>query len=313
MNRRYFLFILAILLIVYPASAIDINPFDLGADMVKNGFISFIRSLGEESFSAVGINGNESSMDAYVALSTFTFDPFSFQKVKELNFLSGVIAFMFIMLYLVSGAAWAVLCRTSPNMAMSISEITDIDRDIGGKQYIHNIALSIGALLFGYVIIRFILIFNYVLSSLVAKYTVISTVDISSNFLLYFFSGLVFLVNSIFYTWRLILICTVASFSLVLGAMIIWGYTRGIAISILKYFIEVVFLQLIVIAIITAGMIAIDVAKDFDTLLRILPYTIQLSPLILFVTLLMSVIISLVICLGPLFRPVTKVIVRAVV
>src|SRR3990170_1765748 len=193
MNRRFFLFILAVLLTVYPVSAIDINPFDIGADMVRNGFEKFIIGLGDEAFKAAGFNGTEASMNSYVTLATLTFDPFSFSKVKQLNFISAVMAFLFIMLYIGAGLAWAVLCRVSPNFAMAISEITDIDRDIAGKQYIWNIAITVVVLLFAYAAIRLVLVFNYVLSSLISKYTVISTIPASSNFLLYLLAGLVVL------------------------------------------------------------------------------------------------------------------------
>jgi hypothetical protein len=286
------------------------NPFELGADMVKDGFVSFIKALGAEAFSAAGVNGSQSSMDSYVQLSTYTFDPFSFPKVKELNFLSGVIAFLIILLYLGAGAGWAILCRVSPDLAMSISEITDIDRDIAGKQYIQNIALGIFALLLGQVIIRLILTLNFVLSSLVTKYAVFSTLDVSSNYILYLFSGLVFLANVVFYVWRLIVICVVAAFSFVLGAMLVWGATRNIAISITKYFIAVTFLQLIIVAVITAGMITLDVIKSFD--FSMIPFAANLEGYVLFVVLLISILVSLLICLGPIFRPAMKIVVRAV-
>ncbi len=307
---RILLSILCILMLLSSPAAADDNPFDIGAEMVRDGFILLIRALSDESYNAVGINGTQSSMDAYVSMATFTFDPFSFKKVKELNFLSAVIAFLIIMLYIGAGAAWAIICKVWPNLAMSISEITDIDRDIAGQQYVRNIALSIFALLLGHVIIRLILILNYVLSSLVAKYTVVSSIDISSNYVLYFFSGLVFLVNAIFYVWRLIIICVFASFSLVLGAVLVWSMTGKIAISLTKYFIAVTFLQLIIVAIIAGGMIAVDVIKGFN--LVVIPFAASLPSFILLVLLLMSVIVSIMICLGPVFRPAINVVLRKV-
>jgi hypothetical protein len=279
--------------------------------MVKDGFMGFVKALGDESFQSVGINGSQASMDSFVQLSTYTFDPFSFPKVKELNLISGVIAFLFIMLYLGAGAAWAVLCRISPGLASTISEITDIDRDIAGKQYIQNISVSIFALLLGHIIIRLILTLNLVLTSLVAKYTLVSAVDISSNYILYLFSGLVFLVNVMFYCWRLIVICGVASFSLIIGAMLVYGATRNMALFVVKYFIMVTFLQLIVMAVITAGMIAFDTINGFN--LQMIPFAASLPGMVLFVVLLMSCFVSLAICLGPALQPVLKIVVKAAV
>ncbi len=262
-NWKYLLvFVLVVALSVKPISAeILDNPFDIGADMVKNGLKNFVIGIGDEAFKAAGVNGTEASMNSYVTMATLTFDPFTFPKVKELNYASGVVAFLFVLLYIGAGAAWAVLCRISPNFAMAISEITDIDRDIAGKEYIRNIALTVVVLLFAYAAIRLVLVFNYILSSLISKYIVISTVPASSNFLLYLLSGLVFLANILFYTWRIIVICAIASFALVIGAMLIWGYTRNFAISIIKYFVAVTFLQVIVVAIIGAGMIALDIVN----------------------------------------------------
>lgn len=309
MSRIILSLFCVIVLLSFPVTAA--NGFDIGADMVKDGFIAFIKALGDESFSASGMNGSQSSMDSFVTLSTFTFDPFAFPKVKELNFLSGVIAFLCVLLYLGAGAGWAVLCRVFPNLAMTISEITDIDRDIAGKQYLQNIALCIFALLLGHTIIRLILLGNSVLSALVLKYTVISTIDITSNFLLYLFSGLVYMANVVFYCWRLIVIVGMASFSYGLGAMLVWGTSRKIAISITKYFIALTFLQLIIVAIIAAGMITLDVIKGFNVI--VYPFAASLPSFVIFVLLLMSVIVSLLICLGPLFQPVLKVIVKAVI
>ena len=115
--------------------------------MVRDGFVGFVRMLGDEAFASVGVNSSQDAMSAYVQLSTYTFDPFSFKKIQELNFISSVIAFLFIILYLGAGLAWAVLCKISPNAAMNISEITDIDRDISGKTYVKNIAVCIAVVL----------------------------------------------------------------------------------------------------------------------------------------------------------------------
>ena len=293
---RLLIILFCMLLITHPASA-EPGPFDLGANMVRDGFIGFIRAMGDESYSAAGVDGSQSSIDSYVALSTFTFDPFIFPKVIELNYISAIIAFLFILLYLGAGAAWAIICRVHPNMAMNIAEITDIDRDIAGRQYIKNIMTCIVVLLFAHVAIRLILIFNYILSGLVSKYASTSSIDISSNFLLFFISGIVFLFNVLFFSWRLVVICSVASFSLIVGAMLIWGYTQNIAISIIKYFIAVVFLQLIIVAVIAWGMIAIDVVRYFQI---VLPGNLLATNLPLFISLavlIMSLWVSFKICI----------------
>ncbi len=299
--------VLILLLFSYPVAA---GPVDLGVGIVRDGFIAFIKSLGDESYNAAGMNGSQSSVESYVTLATFTFDPFAFPKVQELNYLSGMLAFIFIMLYLGAGAAWAVLCRASPETAMTLSEITDIDRDIAGKAYIQNIALGIFALLLGHLIIRLILILNFVLSGLVAKFTLISNVDMSSNYLLYLFSGLVFLGNVIFFAWRLIVICGIASFSLIIGALLVYNTTRSLAIGVIKYFIGVVFLQLIIIAIIAAGTIALSVISGFD--LAIIPFASVLPEFVMVVILLMSMYVSFKICFNPVVKPVTKIGVKAV-
>lgn len=284
------------------------NPFDLGADMVKDGLKNFVIGLGDEAYSAAGVNGTEASMNTYVTLATLTFDPFTFPKVKELNHASAVVAFLFILLYIGAGAAWAVLCRVSPNLAMAISEITDIDRDIAGKAYVRNIATTIVVLLFAYAAIRLVLVFNFVLSSLISKYIMISTVPASSNFLLYLLSGLVFLANILFYTWRMIVICAVAAFALVIGAMLIWEYTRNFAISIIKYFIAVTFLQVIVVAIIGAGMIALDIV-NYLSLPAFIPMAGSLPVLVLVVVMVMSFFASAAICFGPFVASLIKIIV----
>lgn len=308
MNRQYLFFILAILLIVYPASAIDINPFDLGADMVKDGLKNFIIGLGDEAFKASGVNGTEASMNSYVTMATLTFDPFALPKVKELNFASAVVAFLFVLLYIGAGAGWAVLCRVSPNLAMNISEITDVDRDLAGKAYVRNIAVTVVVLLFGYAAIRLVLVLNFVLSSLVSKYVAISTVPASSNYLLYLLSGFVFLANIIFYAWRIIVICAVAAFALVIIAMLIWEYTRNFAISVIKYFISVTFLQLVVVAIIGAGMIALDIV-NYLNIPTFIPFISSLPGLILLVVLIMSFVASAAICFGPFVTSLIRIVI----
>jgi hypothetical protein len=312
MKRDNF-FVISLIFILFSSQTVSandsgvFNPFDLGSDMVKDGLKNFIIGLGDEAYRGAGVNGTEASMNSYVTLSTLTFDPFTFPKVKELNYVSAVVAFLFILLYIGAGAAWAVLCRVSPNLAMTISEITDIDRDIAGKAYVRNIATTIVMLLFAYAAIRLVLVFNFVLSSLISKYIVISTVPASSNFLLYLLSGLVFLANILFYTWRIIVISAVASFALIIGAMLIWGYTRNFAISIIKYFIAVTFLQVIVVAIIGAGMIALDIIEFLA--LPISPLGIQLPALILIVVLIMSFFASAAICFGPFISSLVRVVI----
>lgn len=305
------LLIIVLLMLLFPSAAAATDGFDLGANMVKDGFMAFLGALGDTAFSSVGVNGSQQSLDAYVRLATFTFDPFSFPKIKELNFISAVIAFLLIVLYLGAGMGWAVICRVSPSAAMTISEITDVDRDIAGKTYFINIATCVFFLVFGYAVIRLILMINYVLTGLVAQFTVIEIVSPSGNVLLYLFSGVVFLVNVLFYVWRLIVICAVASFALILAAMLIWGYTRGIAIEILKYFIAVTFLQLIIVMIIAAAMIAIDVMLSFPT--EVLISAENIPALILATILLMTIAVAGYICLKPFIVPVVKIIIKKVV
>lgn len=307
--RIIFSLLCTVILLSYPVAA-GANPFELGADMVKDGLMAFLKAMGDSSYSAVGVNGSQSSMDAYISLSTFTFDPFSFKKVKDLNWICGVLAFLIMMLYLGAGAAWAILCRTWPDLAMSISEITDLDRDIAGKVYIRNIALGVFGLLLGEVVIRLILEANYVLSSLILKYTVISTTDVSSNPILYLLSGFAFLANIFFYAWRLIVIIGAASFRYVVGALLIWGATQRLAFSLIKYFFMVVFLQLIVIILITVGMISLDVVNSFN--LSVLPFMVGIPGFIAILVMIATFVVSFMICTGIGMSTIKKTVVKVV-
>jgi hypothetical protein len=193
---------------------------------------------------------------------------------------------------------------------MSISEITDLDRDIAGRAYLKNIALGVLGLLLGEVVIRLILESNYVLSALILKYTVISTVDVSSNAILYLISGFAFLANVFFYAWRLVIIIGAASFRYVIGALLIWGFTQNLAFSLIKYFFMVVFLQLIVIILIAVGMISIDIVKSFD--LSVLPFLAGIPVFISILVMIATFIVSFMICTGIGMSTIKKTVVKVV-
>jgi hypothetical protein len=90
--------------------------------------------------------------------------------------------------------------------------------------------------------------------------------------------------------------------------MLIWEYTRNIAISIIKYFIAVTFLQVIVVAIIGAGMIALDIV-NYLSLPAFIPMASSLPALVLIVVLVMSFFASAAICFGPFVASLIKIIV----
>jgi hypothetical protein len=127
------------------------------------------------------------------------------------------------------------------------------------------------------------------------------------NVILYFIMAVLYLIMSIFFAWRTIVIGLVAAFALVLGGLYVMEYTRPAATLAIKYFLSLTFMQVIIVAVTSGGVLIIQGLKD----LTLLPASSELT--LYLALMLLLVAIGLFLVLGPIVQYLLRIAVKVVV
>lgn len=281
--------VIIILISIQPVSA-TLDPADAGAEMVKKGINSFIIGIADNLYDAgMGIHNtsvtNKTSTNAIFAVATYTYDPFKSENVQNMQAMSAVIFLILMILYIFLGAIGVVVTRFIPQLTTSLSFV--LGRNAYG-QYVSNLATGMCVALFIYIVLRFILTLNYVLTHLIIVDILESVAPSIDNVVLYFMMAICYFFMNVFFAWRMLIIGIVVAFALVFGVMLVYDSTKYIARGVFSYFTAMVFMQAIICGATSVGVKIIQ-AAGFP----------QDSQVVMYLALiLLLIIISLLMCLG---------------
>ncbi len=315
---KFVIFAIVIAVLLPGMCAADVpemlNPFDNGAKMVQKGIDSFCIGLADDMFDlGFEIGGNNSGTNSSVSnavfsFATFTFDPFQLEGVQNIQHESAIVFLIIIFLYIFGGATMVIISRFAPEQMRAIDYILGTsNRSFAFQKYIWNLCIAVFVMVFGYFAVKFVLVLNYVLTSLLMVGVMDSIAPTPDNVILYFIMAVLYLIMSIFFAWRTIVIGLVAAFALVLGGLYVMEYTRPAAVLAVKYFLSLTFMQVIIVAVTSGGVLIIQGLKD----LILLPASSELT--LYLALMLLLVAIGLFLVLGPIVQYLLRIAVKVVV
>jgi hypothetical protein len=245
LNSKLFLAVAIFIISVFPASAEDAPSY--GAQMVESGMKLFINSIGDSMIS-LG-TGNETvdraeTPSLIFKMITYTVDPYTFPWVKKWwNTMLVFYVFVFTVACL-GGAALVLIQKMSPDTLQRIAWLLD---ESSGSFYLNNWLwkMMLGLLfpvvtLFG---VYVILLTNYAVSGLITAKALNAVPPTIDNMIAYFFMALAYLILTIVFALRNIIIVLFAAGSLGIAALYLIPQLQDFVKSIFVYFIIVVFMQ----------------------------------------------------------------------
>jgi hypothetical protein len=244
-NKLLLSLLLFLLVFVLPASAEDAPSY--GAQMIEAGMKMFANSIGD---SMISMGTGNSTVDRAETPSlifnmiTYTADPYTFPWVKKWwNTMLVFYVFVFT-IACIGGATLVLLQKMSPDTLSRIAWLLD---DKSASFYYQNwLGKMVLGLLFPVITlfgVYVILLINYAVSGLITANALNSVPPTIDNMIAYFFMALAYLILTIVFALRNIIIVLFAAGSLGIAALYLIPQLQDFVKSVFVYFIIVVFMQ----------------------------------------------------------------------
>jgi len=182
-------------------------------------------------------------------MATLTFNPFESTAVLDIQ-KSCAVMFLFIaVLLILMYGIQAIISFYRPQWTQGLNYITGQASMTPIMELVSKIASLFGVLLFVDFLIFLALAINYVMCNMIMVNMMNHIAIAPDNVLFYFCFGLLYFVMNMFYVYRAMIICVVAAYGLLIGALYVIDGTKWIAVTIFSYFIIIVFMQFIIAAV----------------------------------------------------------------
>ena len=227
---------------------------ETGEGIIANGMEKFFVKIGDSCFDMSMQMQGETLGDSNVStaifqMSTMSFDPFKSDVVKDKQKTCALIFLVVgVILILVYGIQ-AIVAHYRPQAMQSMNYISGQSNVTPIPELIIKILKIYGVVLFIDFIILMALMANFVLCSLIMVDVANHITLAPDNVLFYCCFGIMYFVMNMFFLYRTMIICIVAAYGLLIGALYLIEATKWLAVSIFSYFIVMTFMQFIIAAI----------------------------------------------------------------
>ena len=247
-KSAWFCILLLVFLFICPVGSAALNETEsYGAQMIESGMKMFANSIGDSMIS-LG-TGNDTVNRAETPslifkMITYTVDPYTFPWVKKWwNTMLVFYVFVFTVAC-IGGATLVLIQKMSPDTLSRIAWLLD---DKSASFYYQNwLGKMVLGLLFPVITlfgVYVILLINYAVSGLITANALNSVPPTVDNMIAYFFMALAYLILTIVFALRNIIIVLFAAGSLGIAALYLIPQLQDFVKSIFVYFIIVVFMQ----------------------------------------------------------------------
>jgi hypothetical protein len=247
---------------VHPVNAATDSDQSYGAQMIEAGMKMFANSIGDSMIS-LG-TGNDTVNRAETPslifnMITYTADPYAFPWVKKWwNTMLVFYVFVFT-IACIGGATLVLLQKMSPDTLSRIAWLLD---DKSASFYYQNwLGKMVLGLLFPVITlfgVYVILLINYAVSGLITANALNAVPPTIDNMFAYFFMALAYLILTIVFALRNIIIVLFAAGSLGIAALYLIPQLQDFVKSVFVYFIIVVFMQPALIFVAAVGTVFIQ-------------------------------------------------------
>jgi hypothetical protein len=244
-SKLFFVVAVFIIISVFPASAEDAPSY--GAQMVESGLKMFANSIGDSMIS-MG-TGNDTVNRAETPglifrMITYTVDPYTFPWVKKWwNTMLVFYVFVFTIACL-GGASLVLIQKMSPDTIHRMAWLMGED---SASFYLQNwLSKMVLGLMFPVITlfgVYVILQINYAVSGMITANALNEVPPTIDNMIAYLFMALAYLILTIVFALRNIVIVLFAAGSLGIAALYLIPQLQNFVKSVFVYFIVIVFMQ----------------------------------------------------------------------
>jgi hypothetical protein len=247
-KSAWFCILLLVFLFICPVGSAALNETEsYGAQMVEAGMKMFANSIGDSMISLGTGNDtvNRTETPSLIfKMITYTVDPYTFPWVKKWWDTMLVFYVFVFTVACIGGATLVLIQKMSPDTLSRIAWLLD---ENSGSFYLQNwLGKMVLGLLFPVITlfgVYVILLINYAVSSLITAKALSAVPPTIDNMIAYFFMALAYLILTIVFALRNIIIVLFAAGSLGIAALYLIPQLQDFVKSIFVYFIIVVFMQ----------------------------------------------------------------------
>ena len=280
-KRKTFLAAIIMVLLLIPgfqAESDGGSVFDPIIDPLQNavsgGITSFIISMCDGIFyyfssgTPDDINFSDPVTEKLYMIATYSINPFDLEIVKTTAQTSAVFWFIGMLLFFGYGLLMLVISKYSRTISNSIEFITKTTPVHSAQSYFR---WSITGILLGlsfYILVALTLLFSNAMTSLFMVAALPAIQPTPDNVILYCIVAGLYLAMLLFFAMRSLYLCLYVSFGLIIIVLFIFSkITREMAIKLSIYFLSFAFLQPLVVALTTGGVLIIHEIGVFAVLL----------------------------------------------
>ena len=237
-----------------------IDPLSEG---VKTGLNSWIIEMCDSVY-AIGVDEvNTTNADVIsegiFRASTYSYNPFDNEGVKNIALWSVCFWGVGIIIYLLFGLFMVIVSRGSNDASQALAFITKVNTEHTLKQYFKNAMIGVFAPVFIWVLCGAVLILNYILTAMVMLSVLPAVGPTPDNVPVYVMMAGLYFFMMLFFAYRFLYINLFVGFALLIVLLYIFSVqTRMIAIFLSAGFVMVVFMQFVTVAVTAAGVLSIQ-------------------------------------------------------
>ena len=239
--KQLVLFMIAILMVTPIASADSSwNPIEIGKNMISDGIVDAFRSLADEIMELIcgTPDEGEEEDDKHDSVTTMIVNfaswgvkPFAYPSIVSMMGASFAVGIGILITYILVGGGYTAIAG-------------------GAENYGKNAVCGILLMSFAPLLIWIVLLFVKVLKTMMMESIATSiSPSIEGCVVLYFMMAVMWLLVAIFFGISNIVICLTAAFSFVIGGLYASVKTRHVATWAIDYFVTMVIMQVLVIAV----------------------------------------------------------------
>lgn len=242
----------------------SLNPIDSLSEGVSKGIDNFAIGLGDDmlnmSSSMSSTNGTYNGK-LLVDIATFTYNPLKDPAVINALTESALLYVVFLIAFIFIGGAYVQISRARPTRQMLGMNIKN---GLSLKEYM----VSVFALIILAPLIPFfmwcILLLSYIVSNLIMSGILPSILFTPDNVVLYVAMAFIYLLMSGAFVYRALIIGLCVGYCLVIIILIAIPYTRKLGKGLFTYYVLMVFMQPVILAVTCLGVGVVKTIAPFD-------------------------------------------------
>jgi hypothetical protein len=265
------------------------SAFDQGAQMVTDGIRNFAIGTGDDMYNVTGELTNTTvpgTNNLIMNVATDQYNPFNDPSVIDGALVSLGIYALLVLAFILIGGTYVLLSNATPTRRM-IGQAPENSMSVA-QFGIYCAALFVIPVFVG-LAMWVPLIINYILSTLFMSSVIDSLAPSPENIVMYLGMALIYMLMAFAFIWRTIVIGLSVKFAFIIFFLIVVPMTRRFGIMLFMYYLMMVFMQMIIVALTVSGIsiiqhITVGLPSDIS-------YYLVLG--------LFLVIVSLIMILGP--------------